>query len=264
MRKIKFLVIIIILKLLMSVQVYAQNIGIGDTIFTPDPSAGLEIKYTDKGLLIPRMTTAQRDAISNPAQSLMIYNLTTKCFEIYEDNVWQKIWCRPFVTCGDNLNITHIAGEVAPVTKTVNYGTVLTNLSGANKCWITQNLGADHQASSATDATEASAGWYWQFNRKQGYKHDGTTRTPNTTWITSINENSDWQSGNDPCRLLLGAGWRIPTYTEWENADANGGWNNWNGTYASVLKLHAAGNLGGSGGSLSNRGIGGFYWSSTQ
>jgi hypothetical protein len=31
-----------------------------------------------------------------------------------------------------------------------------------------QNLGADHQATSVDDATEAFAGGYWQFNRIQG------------------------------------------------------------------------------------------------
>jgi len=167
-------------------------------------------------------------------------------------------------SCGDVLNVNHIAGDVAPVDKTVSYGTVETTLTGSDQCWITQNLGADHQATSATDATEESAGWYWQFNRKQGYKHDGTTRTPNTTWITSISENNDWQTVNDPCTILFGAGWRLPTYTELNNADQNGGWNNRNDTYASVLKLHAAGYLNSSSGSLVNRGSGGHYWSSTQ
>lgn len=167
-------------------------------------------------------------------------------------------------SCGDPLQVTHTAGDVAPVNKTVNYGTVMTNLTGSDKCWITQNLGSDQQATSATDATEASAGWYWQFNKKQGYKHDGTTRTPNTPWISSISESSDWQTANDPCTILLGAGWRLPTYTEWYNADQNGGWSNYNHTYASVLKLHAAGYLHYSNGSLFNRGTYGYYWSSTQ
>jgi uncharacterized protein (TIGR02145 family) len=166
--------------------------------------------------------------------------------------------------CGNTLTISHIAGEVAPVNKTVNYGTVETNLTGSTKCWITQNLGADHQATAATDNTEASAGWYWQFNRKQGFKHDGTTRTPNTTWITSINENSDWLPANDPCTLLLGSGWRLPTGTEWETANATGGWDNYNETFGSVIKLHAAGCLGFSGGSLYGRGSYGYYWSSSQ
>ena len=261
MRKLINLVLIISSMLLINVQMHSQNVGINPDGSTPDPSAMLEIKSTNGGLLIPRMTTAQRNAISNPAQSLLIYNLTTKCLEIYEDGAWQQIWCStPPFSCGDNLTVTHTAGSVAPVNKTVTYGTV----SYINKCWITRNLGASNQASSATDATEASAGWYWQFNRKQGYKHDGTNRTPNTTWISSIDESSDWLPANDPCTILLGTGWRIPTKTEWENADNTGGWDNYTETYNSVLKLHAAGYLYYSDGSLSNRGSGGYYWSSTQ
>ena len=170
-----------------------------------------------------------------------------------------KVTVNPF-TCGCNLTKIHTADSVAPVNKTVTYGTV----SYINKCWITRNLGASNQASSATDATEASAGWYWQFNRKQGYKHTGTTRTPNTTWISSINESYDWQATNDPCTILLGTGWRIPTYSEWKNADANGGWGNYTETYNSVLKLHAAGYLYYSDGSLVDRGSNGRCWSSTQ
>lgn len=166
--------------------------------------------------------------------------------------------------CGQPLSISHTSGNVSPVNKIINYGTVETVLTGSNKCWITQNLGADHQAISATDATEESAGWYWQFNLKQGYMHNGTTRTPNSVWITSITENSDWLQANDPCTILLGTGWRMPTFTEWDNADANGVWNNYNNTYASLLKVHGAGYLEWSNGNLANRGVQGQYWSSSQ
>ncbi|MBL7906182.1 MAG: hypothetical protein JNL22_14250 [Bacteroidales bacterium] len=168
-----------------------------------------------------------------------------------------RSYCQRFI-------VTHNAGSVAPVTKTVTYAVVETDLSGAKKCWITQNLGADRQATSATDATEPSAGWYWQFNRKQGYKHDGTTRKPNTTWISTISENSDWLPANDPCTLLLGSGWRLPTGTEWDIAQATSGWTNYNETYTSVLKLHAGGRLYEEDGSLSNRGSFGFCWSSSE
>ncbi|MFA4864311.1 MAG: hypothetical protein WC605_11150 [Bacteroidales bacterium] len=165
--------------------------------------------------------------------------------------------------CGDSITINHVAGDVAPVTKTTTYGTV-TNIPGeTSKCWITSNLGADHQATAVSDATEASAGWYWQFNLKQGYKHDGTTVTPAWT-ITSISENSNWTPANDPCTLELGSGWRIPTQTEWTNVDAIGNWTDWNGPWNSALKLHAAGYLSWNGGSLYNRGSHGHYWSSAQ
>ncbi len=166
--------------------------------------------------------------------------------------------------CGSPFTIDHIAGTVAPVTKSVTYSTV-TNISGEpQKCWITKNLGASQQASAQNDATEASAGWYWQFNRKQGYKHDGATRTPNTTWIDNILENSNWLVANDPCALELGSPWRMPTNTEWTNVDAAGGWSNWNGPWNSGLKLHAAGNLYNGDGQLLSRGFTGFFWSSTE
>ena len=168
------------------------------------------------------------------------------------------------LTCGTSITINHAAGSVAPVSKTVTYGTV-TNIPGEpTKCWITQNLGSTKQASAVDDATESAAGWYWQFNRKQGFKHDGTTRTPATTWITSISENSYWVAANDPCTLELGNGWRLPTFTEWTNVDASGGWTTWNGPWNSGLMIHAAGYLNYGDGSLINRGFHGYYWSSTQ
>jgi hypothetical protein len=152
-----------------------------------------------------------------------------------------------------------VAGAVAPVSKTVTYGTV-TNIPGENtKCWITRNLGASRQAVAVDDASEESAGWYWQFNRRQGYRHDGTTRTPNTTWMSPINETSDWGIGSDPCNIEIGNGWRIPTLTEWTNVDAGGGWTDWNGPWTSVLKLHAAGYLNGSNGSRTETGLTGIY-----
>ena len=165
--------------------------------------------------------------------------------------------------CGNTLTVNHIIGYVAPVSKTVTYGTV-TNIPGeTNKCWITSNLGSDHQATSIDDATEASAGWYWQFNLKQGYKQDGTTLTPawTNTWI---DENSDWLTANDPCTSQLGTGWRLPTSTEWTNVYASGNWNDWSGTWNTGLKLHAAGYLNYWIGSLDNRGSNGYYWSSSQ
>ncbi len=169
-------------------------------------------------------------------------------------------------TCGSSITINHVAtgmpGGIAPVTKTVTYGTV-NNIPGElTKCWITSNLGADHQATAVNDATEPSAGWYWQFNLKQGYKHDGTIRTPNTEWITGISEDLDWEAANDPCSLELGSGWRIPTKTEYDNVIAWGVWANWNDPWSSGLKMHAAGQLTSSSGYIQLRGSGGYYWTS--
>ncbi len=165
--------------------------------------------------------------------------------------------------CGDNLIINHFAGNIAPENKITTYGTVASIPGEPDKCWITSNLGSDHQASAKNDATEASAGWYWQFNRKQGFRHDGSNASP--FWSVSwIEENSEWQSSVDPCTLELGAPWRIPTYTEWNNVDLSNGWINWDGAWSSGIKLHAAGFIGYTDGSLNQRGSTGACWSSIQ
>ncbi|MEI6455048.1 MAG: FISUMP domain-containing protein [bacterium] len=192
----------------------------------------------------------------------IIWNGVQSFPETYSTQAKVKLIVSTSAACGQPITISHTAGTVAPVSKTVAYGTV-TNIPGEpSKCWITSNLGSDHQASAVNETTEASAGWYWQFNRKQGYKHDGTTVTPSWT-ITSIDENSDWQPDNDPC-TMLGSGWRIPANTEWSNVQATGGWIDWNGPWNSGLKLHAAGRLYFSNGSLIYRGSIGHYWSRTQ
>jgi hypothetical protein len=331
---------------------FAGNGAVGVGTSSPGSSAIVDIVSTSKGLLPPRMTYEQRNAIVSPAEGLMVF--CTNCnsdgsgvLSFYENGFWQSVsltcikpvtppegvhvqsntqiiwnwnavpiadgykwhtsnnfaaatdmgtattktetgltqgtsytryvWAynacgntEPVVlqgqalSCGSSFTKAHTAGTVAPVNKTVTYGTV-TNIPGeTSKCWITRNLGASQQPVSVNDATEAPAGWYWQFNTMQGYKHDGTTRTPNTTWIGPINENSGWVANNDPCSLLLGSAWRIPTSTEWTNVDAAGNWTNWNGPFSSGLQMHAAGYLSSSNGSLSSRGSYGDYWSSTQ
>jgi len=171
-----------------------------------------------------------------------------------------------FKICPTTFSVTHTAGvDGAVETKAVTYHSITSTISGAAKCWLTQNLGADRQASSATDASETAAGWYWQFNRKQAYKHNGTIRTPSNGWVTSIHENCAWYAQNDPCRLLLGNGWRLPTSAEWVKADAPPQyWTSAAHTYASVLKLHAAGYLHYSVGALTGRGTEGRYWSSNN
>ena len=54
-------------------QLQAQVVVSSSTSATPDASSALDIQSTDGGILIPRMTQAQRDAISSPANSLTIY-----------------------------------------------------------------------------------------------------------------------------------------------------------------------------------------------
>lgn len=59
----------------------AQNVGISSvSSFIPDASAGLDVNYSSKGLLIPRVALTATNAagpIASPATSLMVYNTAT-------------------------------------------------------------------------------------------------------------------------------------------------------------------------------------------
>jgi len=64
----------------------SQNVGIGTNL--PDNSALLELKSIDKGLLIPRLTTSQRLAITSPAAGLLVYDINYKQFWYFDGIQW--------------------------------------------------------------------------------------------------------------------------------------------------------------------------------
>ena len=66
----------------------SAQVGVGTT--TPDASAALDITSTTKGLLIPRMTNAQRQSISNPAAGLQVFvtDLDGGSFMFYDGTEW--------------------------------------------------------------------------------------------------------------------------------------------------------------------------------
>lgn len=69
--------------------VVAQSVGIGTS--TPNNSAQLEVVSTTKGVLIPRMTSAQRTAIAAPAAGLMVYETSSNSFWFYNGTAWGQI-----------------------------------------------------------------------------------------------------------------------------------------------------------------------------
>ncbi len=74
-----------------SATVYAQD-GVGINTETIDGSAIFQIESTEKGLLIPRMSFAQRTAISSPAEGLLVYqNSGTIGFYYYDGSSWEFV-----------------------------------------------------------------------------------------------------------------------------------------------------------------------------
>ncbi len=82
-------IIICLLVIVNSQMLSAQNVGIGTA--TPNTSAQLDVASTTKGLLIPRMTTTERTAITPLPKGLMVFDSTSSSFWFYEGAAWREI-----------------------------------------------------------------------------------------------------------------------------------------------------------------------------
>lgn len=67
---------------------FTGNVGVGGAAAA---SAALTVTSTTQGLLFPRMTEVQRDAISAPAAGLVIYNTTTNKLNLRVAAAWEVI-----------------------------------------------------------------------------------------------------------------------------------------------------------------------------
>ena len=83
------------------------RVGIGT--LTPDASAELDVVSTDKGVLVPRMTTAQKTAISTPATGLLVYDTDLLAFSYWDGSSWEQISTSVVANSNfaeDNLTLT--------------------------------------------------------------------------------------------------------------------------------------------------------------
>jgi len=74
-----------------------SQVGININNSAPDPSAGLDVSFTDKGVLLPRLNTAQMLAIPSPAEGLLIYNTDLHGFVYYDSTGWSSLNGKHFI-----------------------------------------------------------------------------------------------------------------------------------------------------------------------
>lgn len=163
----------------------AQSVGIGTT--TPATSAQLDISSTSKGLLPPRMTKVQRDAIQSPVPGLIIWcnNCTapTGELQVFNGTIW-----------------TNMAGGTSPTGMVTICGQV----------WANKNLGVSHYRNGdpipkVTDPTAWAAlttGAYCYYNNDS------------INYAATYGKLYNWYAVNDP-RGLAPDGWHLPTNIEW-------------------------------------------------
>jgi len=209
------IILIVLISLLMGNILNAQNVGIGSSSFTPDASAGLEIRYTNKGLLIPRValtSTNSASPIASPATSLVVYNTATAGilfnkvtpgFYYWNGNAWVR-----FATGSSVINGSGVATRVA------FWSGANTISSNANLYWDNTNsrlgIGTTSPSykldvngiirSNGVSASVTTAGWYRVAHIDGGSGRGQNTVTIYTTggsynpYSTTIRWWHDWNS----------------------------------------------------------------------
>lgn len=129
----------------------SAQVGVGTE--TPHASSVLDVTSTTKGMLTPRLTDAQKNAITSPATGLVIYQTTTPTgFQYYDGTAWLRL-----VNEKEIFKPTFVA--------TILPGAVKLNLLGTTKKVVFNsallNLSNDVSWNATTaEFTFASAGTY--------------------------------------------------------------------------------------------------------
>ncbi len=196
-------VLLVVITLLVSSSLTAQ-VAINTDGSIPDNSALLDVKSSDKGVLISRMTQSQIESIANPADGLLVYNTDDGSIYVFvtTDNEWKEV--------------SYGAGRITPVplwvcgTSTITdsdnntYNTVLIG----SQCWMAENLATtkynnDNSIPLVTDLYDwaglTTPGYCWYDNDQPTY---GDTYGALYNWHV-VN------TGN-----LCPTGWHVPSDAE--------------------------------------------------
>ena len=100
----------------------------GKALFNGTAAVGsslVQVDSTTQGVLLPRMTTTQRDAISSPATGLEIYNTTTNRKEVYNGTIWRAVTMQRMTIFHGQFNPTD--AQTVAFSQSVNAPTLATN-----------------------------------------------------------------------------------------------------------------------------------------
>jgi uncharacterized protein (TIGR02145 family) len=192
-------------KILLSLIVFGYfvsnaQVGIGISSANMDSSAQLEVSSTTKGFLPPRMTQAQRNAISSPAVGLMVYctNCGTKGGEpqYYNGSTWLNM-------IGGNASTPTVVPSIPSVTI-------------GSQIWTSENLNVSNYSNGdpipqvtneSTWMSLTTGAWCW-------YNNDSAT------YAAVYGKLYNWYAINDS-RGLAPTGWRMPTNNDWATLESS-------------------------------------------
>ncbi len=133
---------------------FAQNnVGIGTT--TPDSHAALDIVSSDKGILIPRLTTTQRTSMTlNTSQTgLLVFDSTLQQFWFWDGTQWVQIGAGSSTGCNTLEEAYNCGGNGAGRTIATDYGAVEFTLSNTTN----GTVGLQANTTTGTSSTPSTA-----------------------------------------------------------------------------------------------------------
>jgi uncharacterized protein (TIGR02145 family) len=239
----------LILVMLCSLASMAQ-VGIGTN--SPNANAALDVVSTTQGILLPRMTTAQRNAISSPAEGLTIFNTTTNAMQTNTGTTTSPSW-ENWYDGGAQLGSTYTAyytgvtsGDIFSNNTTCQSKLIsaqgcdgLRTVTGASstvydlvdingQCWMTTNLNEVPSAySTASGGSGSGAAWRTNSPGNVGYwGYYNTTATSGASgWATTVPAAGEgllyqWSaamngSTTERAQGVCPTGFHIPSDCEW-------------------------------------------------
>lgn len=173
------------------------NVGIGTS--SPNAAAILDLNSTAKGFLPPRMTTQQMEAISNPAEGLMIYNVNKKLIEYYNGTRWKQnnYPLSVQIDCGQDF-------------MDARDGNIYKSIQIGNQCWMAENLKTTQYRNGENIEYPGTNDPLWTGNTTGAY---AWSDNDSATWSNSYGALYNWHAVVNP-KGLCPTGWHVPTNNE--------------------------------------------------
>ncbi len=193
--------------LLLSSASIAQ-VKIGNNPTSVDPSAVFEIESTSKGVLVSRMTNAQRDAIATPANGLLIFNLSNNNFEVY------KTSCACWVTVTDGGN--------TPASNVVNTPPTVASLNYTGKAIVGEAYTINYIYFDAQNDVEGLTNFQWQIASTSAGTDAANISGATAASYTPVAGNAGlWIRGSVTPRAATGVLNGQQTFGSWIRVDAS-------------------------------------------
>ncbi|MFN4255444.1 MAG: hypothetical protein ACK4Q5_10605 [Saprospiraceae bacterium] len=117
----------------------AQSVGVNDDNSVPDASAMLDVKSSSKGMLVPRLTAAQRTGIANAATGLLVFDTDSESFWFKAASGWTELVSGPVTKINDADNNTKVQTEKNPNEDVIRFDV------GGNERWTMRDTRLEPQ-----------------------------------------------------------------------------------------------------------------------